>query len=85
MTREEAIKIIRSIYKTAVETEALTVLVPELEESEDERLRKQCIKLINDAYYANYEASECLAWLEKQKERKSVKCIDFDNEFENQV
>ena len=35
MTREEAIKIIRSIYKTAVETEALTVLVPELEESED--------------------------------------------------
>ena len=85
MTREEAIKIIRNIYKTAVETEALAVLVPELEESEDERLRKQCIKLINDAYFANYEASECLAWLEKQKERKSVKCIDFDNEFENQV
>ena len=45
----------------------LIVVIPD----EDERIRKQCIKLIREAYSTNYEAFECIAWLEKQQEQKS--------------
>ena len=40
MTREEAIKTVRNIYQTDKEKEALGILIPELAESEDERIRK---------------------------------------------
>lgn len=75
MEREEAIKIVRNIYQTDAEKEALETLVPELHESEDERIRKEIIDIV-EAYRANcvYEGThrfdDCLAYLEKQKEQK---------------
>lgn len=44
MTREEAIKIVRNIYQTDAEKEALAVLVPELKESEGEKIRKAALE-----------------------------------------
>ena len=46
MTREEAINIVRNIYQTDKEKEALETLIPELAESEDERIRKEIIEFI---------------------------------------
>ena len=70
MTREEAIKIVRNIYQTDAEKEALATLIPELAESEDERI----IRTLQD-YVKNRNwplngptQDEVLAYLEKQKE-----------------
>lgn len=41
MTREEAINIVRNIYQTDAEKEALQALIPELAESEDERMMRE--------------------------------------------
>lgn len=43
MTREDAIKIVRSIYQTGAEKEALATLIPELAEkvSEEEKIRRE--------------------------------------------
>ena len=76
MTKEEAIDIVRNIYQTDKEKEALSVLIPELRESEDERIRKNIVKIIRDFdglyLQENYQLSkaDCLAYLEKQKEQK---------------
>lgn len=71
MTREEAINTVRNIYQTDKEKEALSVLIPELRESEDERIRKEIVK-----YFEGYTGgdnislrfSQWIAYLEKQKE-----------------
>ena len=76
MTREEAINVVRSIYQTDAEKEALAILIPELRESEDERIRKEII------HYILYKASgvsekqehEWVAYLERQK-----KCVADSN------
>jgi len=52
---------------------------PELAESEDERIRKMCIGAVNIAASAeggllHSEASECLAWLEEQKDKNCLAC-----------
>lgn len=52
MTKEEAIKIVRNIYQTDVEKKALETLIPELAESEDERV----VKLITDSVFYQYGA-----------------------------
>lgn len=72
MTREEAIKIVRNIYQTDAEKEALATLIPELAESEDERI----IRTLQD-YVKNRNwplngptQDEVLVWLEKRKEQK---------------
>lgn len=74
MTREEAIRIVKTTKYYSKRTysefrEALSILVPELYESEDERMRKCLI------HYLRGEEDECefnipdmLAYLEKQKE-----------------
>lgn len=78
MTREEAIKTIRRCCPKVGDSQcdfesALRELVPELAESEDERIRKEIIDIV-EAYRANcvYEGThrfdDCLAYLEKQKE-----------------
>lgn len=70
MTQEEAIKIVRNIYQTDAEKEALATLIPELAESEDERIRKEIIHYI--LYKANGVSEEqehaWISYLEKQKE-----------------
>jgi len=73
MTREEAINTVRNIYQTDNEKEALEILIPELAESEDERIRKALVwhlKADVDFVSNGVTKAECIAYLEKQKERK---------------
>lgn len=83
MTREEAIQVVRGLTETTYfddrELEGLRTLIPELTESEDERIRKMCITAVNiaastDGGLLHHEASECLAWLEEQKDKNCLAC-----------
>lgn len=82
MTREEAIKIVRNIYQTDAEKEALQALIPELAESEDERIIRLLRELGSlDAakeLYKGFDLSytDVLYWLERQKEQKPVESIE---------
>ena len=75
MTREEAIKIVKlccpKINSSECDFEtAMRVLVPELAESEDERIRKALIwhlKAGEDFVSEGITKKQCLAYLEKQK------------------
>lgn len=83
MNREEAIKIVKSHYPANKQrlNEALEFLIPELKESEDERIRKDLITFLDEIWHlgknANFDKwdkSDCsnwIAWLEKQAEQKS--------------
>lgn len=77
MTREEAIKIIKEFINGTclhlVDQEALETLIPELKESEDEKIRKNLIELLldtpaQDIISHHLELNKVLAYLEKQKE-----------------
>ena len=80
MDRKEAIEIVRKNWPHSGYTmlrEALETLIPELAESEDEKIRKDLIRWVNTNI--SYErmpdgmnySNECvLAWLEKQGEQK---------------
>ena len=69
--------------QTDREREALETLIPQLAESEDERIRKEIIDIV-EAYRANcvYEGThrfdDCLAYLEKQKEQKPAEWSEED-------
>lgn len=104
MTREEAIRILASsCIPGSKQTEALETLIPELAESEDEWIRKFLVD-----FFASYKIGDAetklngvriddiLAYLEKQKEQKSVdeqfppldgldaiKAKYYDNGFKN--
>lgn len=84
MTREEAIDVVRNIYQTDKEKEALVVLIPELAESDDERIRKEIIDYLGlvgkgDGDYAQPMIDRWIAYLEKQKENpKSADSIPSD-------
>ena len=87
MEREEAIKIVKSHYPANKQmlNEALEFLIPELKESEDEKIKETLID-----YFKTYKKQEecgiktffgiptdnIIAWLEKQGEKK-VPSIDF--------
>lgn len=83
MNREEAIKIVKSHYPANKQmlNEALEFLIPELKESEDEKIRKDLITFLDEIWHlgknANFDKwdkSDCsnwIAWLEKQAEQKS--------------
>lgn len=74
MTREEAIKEIKMWGIEAPRQRAvLETLIPELAESEDERIRKGLIELIENWNYPQElftTKRNIIAWLEKQKEQK---------------
>ena len=79
MTREEAINEIKSWdFLEGKEIEAIQTLVPELAESEDERIIKTIRQLLETARDAHSNTSlakpfvDALAWLEKQKEQKHI-------------
>ena len=81
MTREEAIKEAYGIPVTKAQHEALQILIPELEESEDERIRKALIHLISEqdgilTAINGISVKNILAWLEKQKEQKPAECLN---------
>lgn len=72
MTREEAIKVVRNIYQTDAEKEALETLIPELRESEDERIRKVLINYFKGSVglgvaLNGVSVKDIVAYLEKQK------------------
>ena len=80
MTREEAIKELRSFIGQLTEgcQEAIKVLIPELKESKDERIRKELVDMINEC--TNWiHKKEYVKYLEKQKENpKSAGSISSD-------
>ncbi len=85
MTREEAIKIIESNCSCSGSKlrEACAMFIPELTESEDERIRKEIIEYLWDISNQTSlvkESLDCRRWiayLEKQKnERKEIEAID---------
>ena len=83
MTREEAIKVAYGIPVTKAQHEALQLLIPELRENEDERIRKKILAeykerlTIESVAYKNPECNKetvdylekAIAYLEKQKEQ----------------
>lgn len=73
MTREEAIEKLREWYFLDDDKrEVLETLIPELKESEDERIRKALIGIIsNYVDNSNTFKPKMLAWLKKQGEQKS--------------
>lgn len=74
MTREEAIKEIRSWdFLNEKEREAVETLIPELKESEDEMVREEILEVAKTVvlrdgtlYGKKYNCREWIAWLEKQ-------------------
>jgi hypothetical protein len=71
MTREQAIKEIYGIPANKKQHEALQILIPELKESEGERVRKALIDLVctvGEYYLKPDSRNRMLAWLEKEKE-----------------
>ncbi len=71
MDRNKAIKIIKSQCPANKQlVDALEFLIPELKESEDERLMKTTISFLKEYADKGYEnAVECIDWLEKHVEQ----------------
>ena len=77
MTKEEAIRRIKAWNLDSDDMEVLSVVVPELAESEDERIRKDLVNLIGWLkanpklcyQYYNDRYDKMLAYLEKQKKQ----------------
>ena len=79
MTREEAIEKVRQWSLPKETMEVLKALAPELKESEDERIRKSIIDVIQRAGFISSEYKyEAIAWLEKQKEQKDYRKLYED-------
>ena len=71
MTREEAIRRIKAWNLDSDDMEVLAVIIPELAESEDERIRKELIEAFEvydiESSWNLIPVKHILAWLEKQK------------------
>ena len=85
MKREEAIKIVRNIYQTDAEKEALATLIPELAENGDDRVRKTLIDFFSSALGKDLLQRKCglnpdtvLAYLEKEKESVNLSYSDIE-------
>ena len=82
MKREEAIKTIMSANVWTDEREALGTLIPELAETEDERIRKALVIMMKVPRKEIFEAQgitkeQALAYLEKQKDAsKAIEAVD---------
>jgi hypothetical protein len=79
MTREEAIKAIKAWdFLDNDEKEAIETIIPELKESEDERIEKEIIAFLKenletgraDKTWSLSGLKRWIAWLEKQSEQK---------------
>jgi len=88
MDRKEAIEIVRKNYPHAgfsgseFET-ALRELVPELKESEDERIRKEIIDWMKGGTTYDWQENKekWIAYLEKQKEQKPAEWSEEDRKM----
>jgi len=98
MTQEEKAKAYDEAIERAKEYETRNnclvrphVIFPELNESEDERMRKGLIAFLEDIWHfgknANFDkwdksdCSDWIAWLEKKREKKPEWSEDDENEF----
>lgn len=88
MERKRAIEILRKEYdpRGCDETlrKALETLIPELAESEDERIRKWIVNLLHELHYnqtAHPMALKAIEWLEKQKEQKPAEWSEEDEKM----
>ena len=82
MTQEEAIEVVKKNWPDSSYTclrEALTTLIPELNEGEDEKIRKDIYTYIYNELHniqqltpRTNEIERWLSWLEKQKEQKPI-------------
>ena len=70
--------------KDLVKGVAITIL-PELCESEDEKIRKELLAVINDLVLPNEQKARFNAWLEKQKEEKPIEWSKEDENYYNEV
>ena len=83
MNREEAIKIVKSLYPTneRIINESLEFLIPELRESEDEKMRKELIRAFQSLntikVWNGIERTDIIDWLEKQSETDETKAKIF--------
>lgn len=76
MDREEAIRRIKAWNLDSDDREVLAVVIPELAESEDERIRKELVAFFievrnregNEGYWHDLKVANILAYLEKQKD-----------------
>ena len=87
MTHKEALNRIKyyllGLAMSDKDREAFSIVIPELAESEDERIRKWLIHeieaiYVTDGIVKNENADKALAWLEKQKEHQF--CSDAPKE-----
>ena len=78
---DEAIKVAESIHRFSsdpAEIKRMEQIFPELEESEDERIRKALVEMVHDttgdSLWVDYNVhkEDALAWLEKQGKQKLV-------------
>ena len=87
MTREEALKLVRENYPHFGTTEpwldlekALATLIPELAESEDERIRRTLVEYFGPKVQLDFvrgvPIQKIRDWLEKQKEPKPLPPFD---------
>jgi len=82
MERAEAIKKIRQMSLPKETMEILEALAPELKESEDERIRKHIIEILNSLpgcyWYGQKEKDDTISYLEKQKDhfRDDAKMVE---------
>jgi len=94
MTREEAIKIVKEFINGTclhlVDQEALETLIPELAESEDERMIREIKRYIkeqgdkpNGLPNGTVSVSDMIAWLEKQKYNRMQPVYDNQESFES--
>ena len=81
MTKETALKILRELHNKALFSErtALETFIPELAETEDERIRKfithelACLRASEEKDSDRYkELTTAISWLEKQREKNPV-------------
>ena len=75
MNREEAIKILRDVHDDSLFSvrNALETLIPELKESEDEKIIdaiKHGLKCLGWEHVDGIKIADMIAWLEKQGEQK---------------
>lgn len=88
MTREEAIKEAYGIPVNKKQHEALQILIPELAESEDERILNGLIASIKDQircggeYYFGMPLKDILDWLEKQKNKMTAEEYESSELFQ---
>lgn len=89
MARKEALKYIKNMWMSKETHDALETLIPELKESEDERIIKLIRSLLenarnvqsNTSLYKQYD--DAIAWLEKQKEEEGMITVSKEAWDEN--